>query len=231
MVVLYSLTTVKNDHSFYSDCMPRVSEAHLAARRQQILEAAWRCFTREGFHATSMQDVFAEAGLSAGAVYRYFPSKAELVRTTAEGIAGTADEAFEQMLAADPVPRPDEALRTAIAFITKVAEEGEIDRTRVALHVFSEALRDPEINEVVTAVAQQLIGRWTQLAKRWLVLGYLPADANPETVGRTLYGVMIGFLVQRHLVGTGAAAYADGFSWLVDTPDAASVAKVAGSHA
>ncbi|HEY9407971.1 MAG TPA: helix-turn-helix domain-containing protein, partial [Jiangellaceae bacterium] len=53
--------------------MPRVSEAHLAARRDQILQAAWTCFARDGFHATSMQDVFAEAGLSAGAVYRYFP--------------------------------------------------------------------------------------------------------------------------------------------------------------
>ena len=63
--------------------MPRVSEAHLAARRQQILDAARVCFTRNGFHATSMQDVIAEAGLSVGAVYRYFRSKEELVAAIA----------------------------------------------------------------------------------------------------------------------------------------------------
>jgi len=50
--------------------MPRVSEAHLAARRQQILDAAQIRFIRNGFHQTSMQDVIAEAGLSVGAVSR-----------------------------------------------------------------------------------------------------------------------------------------------------------------
>ena len=57
--------------------MPRVSDEHLAARRQQILDAARACFLRNGFHATSMQDVIGEAGLSVGAVYRYFKSKNE----------------------------------------------------------------------------------------------------------------------------------------------------------
>ena len=59
--------------------MPRVSDEYLEQRRRQILDAAQRCFARKGFHETSMQDVFRESGLSAGAVYRYFKSKNELV--------------------------------------------------------------------------------------------------------------------------------------------------------
>ena len=55
--------------------MPKVSDAHVEARRQQILEAASACFARQGFHQTSVQDICKEAGLSAGAVYRYFPGK------------------------------------------------------------------------------------------------------------------------------------------------------------
>jgi TetR/AcrR family transcriptional regulator, transcriptional repressor of aconitase len=39
---------------------------------------------RDGFHETSMQDLFAEAGLSAGAVYRYFSSKDDMVLAIAE---------------------------------------------------------------------------------------------------------------------------------------------------
>src|SRR5918993_6093003 len=68
--------------------MPRVSEAHRERRREQILDAARRCFIRKGFHQSSMQDVFAESGLSAGAVYRYFKSKDELVAALASD-AGT----------------------------------------------------------------------------------------------------------------------------------------------
>ena len=59
--------------------MPKVSEEHLEARRQQILEAAFRCFSHNGFHKTTMRDIYAESGLSAGAVYRYYKSKDDII--------------------------------------------------------------------------------------------------------------------------------------------------------
>ncbi|WP_203434046.1 TetR/AcrR family transcriptional regulator [Jiangella asiatica] len=211
--------------------MPRVSDAHLAARRQQILEAAWRCFAQQGFHATSMQDVFAESGLSAGAVYRYFPSKADLVRTTAEGIAGIADEVFHEMMDSDPCPWPDEALRRVITYIQELVTDDGTDRTKVALHVWSEALRNQEINGIVTSIADRLIARWVELAERWRAVGYVPADADAQKIGRTLYGVMIGFVAQRHLFGLRAEDYADGFSSITTTGHPASVAEVAGGDA
>ena len=58
--------------------MPKVTEAHLEARRQQRLEAAESCFSRQGFHQTTMQANCGEAGLSPGAVYRYFSSEEEI---------------------------------------------------------------------------------------------------------------------------------------------------------
>ena len=56
--------------------MPKVSEAHVEARKQQIMDAAKTCFSRQGFHQTSIQDICREAELSPGAVYRYFDSLA-----------------------------------------------------------------------------------------------------------------------------------------------------------
>ncbi len=57
---------------------PRVSEAHKESRREQILEAAGRCFARRGYAATTMQEILREAKLSAGAVYSYYKSKADI---------------------------------------------------------------------------------------------------------------------------------------------------------
>ena len=37
--------------------MARVTEAHVEARRNQILDAAWSCFARRGYHQTTMQDI------------------------------------------------------------------------------------------------------------------------------------------------------------------------------
>src|SRR4051794_12312971 len=49
--------------------MPKVSVEHEQMRRQQILDAALTCFGRRGYHATSMEDIVREAGLSIGAIY------------------------------------------------------------------------------------------------------------------------------------------------------------------
>src|ERR1700704_3893730 len=55
-----------------------------ADRRDEILSAAQRCFVRSGFHQASMQEICAEAGMSAGNLYRYFPSKEALIAGIAE---------------------------------------------------------------------------------------------------------------------------------------------------
>lgn len=58
--------------------MPKVSDAHRAARRQQILDGSSACFVRQGFHQTTMQDICREAGFSPEAVYRCFANKEEI---------------------------------------------------------------------------------------------------------------------------------------------------------
>ena len=59
--------------------MPKVSDAHVEARRRQILDAAKACFSGQGFHQTSIQDICREAELSPGAVYKYFSSKDHII--------------------------------------------------------------------------------------------------------------------------------------------------------
>ncbi len=48
--------------------MPKMSDAHLEARRKQILDASSASFARQGFHQATMQDICREAALSTGAV-------------------------------------------------------------------------------------------------------------------------------------------------------------------
>ena len=64
--------------------MPKVSEEHLEARKQQIVHAAFLCFSSKGFHPTMMQDICAEAELSAGAVHRYFSSKEAIIASACD---------------------------------------------------------------------------------------------------------------------------------------------------
>jgi AcrR family transcriptional regulator len=60
--------------------MARDSDAHLEARRQSILAAATKLFTQKGIAAATMAEIAEEAGISPGAIYRYFENKDELAR-------------------------------------------------------------------------------------------------------------------------------------------------------
>ncbi|WP_149561816.1 TetR/AcrR family transcriptional regulator [Streptomyces cacaoi] len=73
--------------------MPKVTAAYFDARRQEILTAARALFADKGFVRTSMSDIAAAAGLSAGAVYRYFPSRSHLVLAMCGEEGGGAAEA------------------------------------------------------------------------------------------------------------------------------------------
>jgi AcrR family transcriptional regulator len=54
--------------------------ARAAQQRERILDAAEKCFIEAGFHAAGMAKVAETAGVSAGLIYRYFDSKAAIVK-------------------------------------------------------------------------------------------------------------------------------------------------------
>ncbi|MFG2053686.1 TetR/AcrR family transcriptional regulator [Micromonospora sp. NPDC048930] len=179
--------------------MPRVSEEHLAARRQQILDAARRCFLRDGFHNTSMQDVIAEAGLSVGAVYRYFPSKNDLITAIAQSVIGGADGLFAELAGAEPPLPLVEALDRALAFVD--SQTGPDGLLPLAIQVWSEAQRDPALAGFVRDTYTRLRNRFAELSRRARDAGELPPDADPEAVGAALFGLIPGYFMQRILTG------------------------------
>jgi AcrR family transcriptional regulator len=55
--------------------MPKVSDEHLEARREQILDGARRAFARHGYEGATVARLEEEIGLSRGAIFNYFPDK------------------------------------------------------------------------------------------------------------------------------------------------------------
>src|SRR3954453_3003315 len=62
LVWSWTQSAVKNDCAFYDHGVPKVSDEHRAARREQILGAAAGCVARQGFHRMTMADVISAAG-------------------------------------------------------------------------------------------------------------------------------------------------------------------------
>jgi AcrR family transcriptional regulator len=58
--------------------MPKISDEKRAARREQILAGARRCFSRYGYEGATVATLEKEVGLSRGAIFNYFGSKQDI---------------------------------------------------------------------------------------------------------------------------------------------------------
>jgi AcrR family transcriptional regulator len=181
--------------------MPKVTDAHLAARREQILEAAMTRFAEGGFHSTGMAEVIAATGLSAGAVYRYFPSKEALIRAIVEErVLSNAAAAFERILD-EGVDDPVEAVSAALGIVDSVREREGVDVTRVAVQAWGEALRNPAILDVAQGAYARMRGYLAEVARRAREHGRLGPEVDPDEVAKTMLSLVMGYLIQRLIMG------------------------------
>lgn len=183
--------------------MPKVSERYRDARREQILDAARRCFLRNGFHETSMQDLFAEAGLSSGAFYRYFAGKDELIIAIAEAN-------FREVLAAlgRLVQDGEGSLGDAIAGAVDLIDAKHADQGigSLAVQVWAESLRNPRLAERFAALLRELHGELTEIVRRHQAAGELPAEVSAQALTSVIVGTVPGHVVQLVLLGPEATA-------------------------
>lgn len=90
-------------------------------RRDQLLRAAARLFSRHGYHGTSMQDVAEEVGILRGSLYAHIDSKEDILfAIVAEGAARFL-EGMAKVIASDAPA--DQKVRAAIRFHMKTVAE------------------------------------------------------------------------------------------------------------
>jgi len=136
--------------------MPRLTERTRDARRRQILDAARRRFARNGFHATSMHDIFTEAGLSAGAVYSHFSGKDEIVAAIADEVIDAVTEALAPATAGDP-PSLDDLFEHLFTTLQRA------NVATIAITVWAEAVRDPALGRRLSTRYRRMRHQLTEL--------------------------------------------------------------------
>jgi AcrR family transcriptional regulator len=146
-----------------------------------------------------MADVLAEAGLSAGAVYRYFPSKTAIVAAIAHETVGQVYRELEEIISADPLPPLDDVLGRVFARAGSLA--GPDGAARIGVQVWGEAMHDAALRALAGDVITRLRGVFVEFARRLQAAGQLPADADPFAVGAALLALVPGLILQLLLAG------------------------------
>jgi AcrR family transcriptional regulator len=177
--------------------MPKVSDAHLRARRQQILQAAATCFARDGFHRTSMQDIVRESGISAGLVYRYFAGKDDMIAAIVsqwherrgaliEAVHNTPEEGRH----------PGRLAPVYLDLLRAIGSPQAVDDLRLGVQVWAEAVRTPQIRDLVRRGVDGPLATVADLIRQAQRRGELRADLDADALVRVLIAVYQGLMLQ-----------------------------------
>jgi TetR/AcrR family transcriptional regulator, repressor for uid operon len=174
--------------------MPKISEEKRQARRRHILDVATRCFARQGFHRTSMQDIIRELKSSPGAVYCYFRGKHDIVAAIAKQRHNRESALLAESLASGDVSEGLQHL--ARAFFEMLEDPKERERRKVTIQVWAESLRDKRIRKIVGRGIRQRAMLTTSL-RRAQRAGQLPENLNTDALSRVLLALLQGFILQQ----------------------------------
>jgi AcrR family transcriptional regulator len=161
----------------------------LAARHDTILAAALAAAAEGGMAAVQIAPVAERAGIAAGTVYRYFPSKSDLIAEMVRRACAREIDAMRQAAAA--APGPLSAVAAAMAtFSARALQQRRLSWALLGEPVDVDA--EPARNAFRRAIAAEL----ERLVQAAVASGLLPSDqargpaAGPALVGALLEGLV-----------------------------------------
>jgi AcrR family transcriptional regulator len=161
--------------------MAKVTQAHIEARKDQIIHAAWDCFARNGYHQTKMQDIAREAGLSAGAIYRYYASKEALLKAISERSSERDLDLLER--ARESEDEPIAALELLSLAMRALFEDPGFDTaTRVIVELRPEFLRNDELKHGLRRNLRVMLAATSLLISDARKKGQIKPNVDPEAL-------------------------------------------------
>ncbi len=170
--------------------MPKLTEAHFAARKEQILKAAFECLAHKGYSRLTVRDIAAEAGISVGTLYLHFENKQEIVEALVEQERALDEAALEEI----PVEGgPLEALGATFGFlIERLDDPDSAAALRVDVELWAEAIHRPAVNKIFQDSLRYWLGRLSELVEEAKVAGELPPGVDPAGLTQLLIAMLAG---------------------------------------
>jgi AcrR family transcriptional regulator len=155
------------------------------ARRAQVLDAARVCFAQSGFRGASMQEICAEAKMSPGALYRYFPSKEAIIEAIAQDERCDAAEIVQTMRGSAPLI--DRVVGCALGYFAFMREAGA---SSLMAGIGAESLRNSAIGQRFARIDNHVRDTVREIFAEAVVRGEIPpVDDMNATIGMMMAAV------------------------------------------
>jgi AcrR family transcriptional regulator len=172
--------------------MGRIAGVTPEETRERLLDAAARVFELKGYGGATVAQIAKEAGVSSGAIYAHYSTKAELLVD--------AVRAHKERATAALFP-PGRRTNVAVLLVTLGPRLGTRDQEATAL--LSEALlasrRDAELARVLATALGEREQLMVALISRGQTAGELTVDVSPESAARFALMLGLGSMLVRTL--------------------------------
>lgn len=174
--------------------MTKVTQAHIDARTNVIRDAAEKVFADKGFAGATMADIAREAGLSAGAIYRYFPSKEALIEALSDEQAARNAQIVESIRSKGDTATVLHSL--ADTFFRALEDpDGFLDQC-IEFELTSEARRNPQIRDARHRSYASLVQGFTAVIRRGQADGVINNNVDADSTARLMVAAFEGLTMQ-----------------------------------
>jgi AcrR family transcriptional regulator len=160
--------------------------------RHRLLQAAVRVFAERGYEGARIADIAREAGLSSGAIYAHYGSKAELLLDAIRSHG--ADELNQLLEGNELLSIPDVLLALGTTLESRTQAQGSLLAEAIVA-----ARRDPEVAAVLADHIGQREAFFAGLVRHAQRRGDIDVDVSPDATARLCFMIALGSLVLRAL--------------------------------
>lgn len=164
------------------------------ARRARILDAARACFAESGFHGASMQRICAEARMSPGALYRYFPSKHVIVEAIAEDERARCLDVLD--LVHGDGPLVDRLVAGALAYLELMRRPGSC---ALMLEICAESLRNSAVGDLFGRNEAVVRAELAAVVAAGIEAGEVAPDVDVARTLQVMFAVTDGLVLRTGL--------------------------------
>ena len=168
------------------------------SRRDQLIDTALELFYREGFHATGIDKILAEAGVAKMTLYKHFKSKDELILA----VLRRRDERFRDWFMREVERRtkdPRERLLVVFDVMAEWFQKSEFSGC-LFINASAEFGRREDPAHALCAEHKRLLFDYLKTLSR------AAGAAQPDALARSLAILVEGAIVVAHVCGDRAAA-------------------------
>jgi len=147
-------------------------------RKAQIFQAALTCFSRKGYHQTTMDDIVAESGLSKGALYWYFESKKELFLSLFQEVMGQFSQTWESIVN-EKASATDKLLSSLALFRTEFKEF--VPFFGVLMEAWALTIHDEDVENLTRELYEPYLDIMTRIVEEGITSGEFRVVSSQAT--------------------------------------------------